>query len=240
MRDLTEKSPATVLANVLFALATVSLTYSGVRAFIDLPLFALREVWVLGSIHHVDAADVERLIRRDLRGNFFTLNLKEAKTAFEKLPWVRSASLSRAWPNTLVVRLEEQVPLARWGEDALVNIHGERFSGVVDAPLPHFSGPDGSEAEVTKQYRAFLRVLEPISLTPVSVRLSERGAWQLKLSNDLSLELGREDMEARLSRFVQVYPQFVSLTRDDGRELDLRYDNGFAMTRVAGAAKGSE
>jgi cell division protein FtsQ len=214
--------------------------YSAVRAFIELPFFALREVWVLGSVHRIEASELERVIRRDLRGNFFTLNLSDARTAFEKVPWVRSASLSRAWPNTLVVRIEEQVPLARWGKDQLINIHGERFSGTAHASLPDFVGPDGSESEMTRQYRAFLRALEPIATVPTAVRLSERGAWQITLSNDLDLELGREDMEARLKKFVEVYPQFVTLTDADSQRLDLRYDNGFAMTRIAGNNERSE
>lgn len=228
---MTEKSPALVLANVLTAVAALLLCYSALRTFIELPFFALREVWVLGNSQHAAREEIEAVVRREIRGNFFTLDLKSAKQAFEKLAWVRAASLSRAWPNTLVVRLEEQVPLARWGGEALVNIHGERFAGVVDSPLPEFIGPPGAEGEMAKQYRMFVRVLQPIALAPISVRLSERGAWQLRLSNDLSLELGREDIESRLARFVEVYPQFMALTRDSPQRLDLRYDSGFAVTR---------
>jgi cell division protein FtsQ len=229
---LTDKSPATVLANVLIACAVLVLGYCALRAFVELPFFALREVWVLGNVQHVARGEIEALVKHEIRGNFFTLDLKAAKQAFQKLPWVRTASLSRAWPNTLVVRLEQQVPLAKWGKHALVNIQGERFAGYVDTPLPEFIGPEGNEAEMAKQYRMFVRVLEPIALTPVAVRLSERGAWQLRLSNDLSLELGREDIESRLNRFVEVYPQFMALTSDAPQRLDLRYDNGFAVTRA--------
>src|SRR5688572_25410197 len=101
-----------------------------------------------------------------MRGNLFTLNFKSAKQAVETLPWVRTASLSRAGPHTLLVRLEEQVPLAKWGKHALINIPGERFAGHVDTPLPDFIGPEGNEGEMAKQYRMFVRVLEPIALTP--------------------------------------------------------------------------
>ncbi|MGH8728179.1 MAG: cell division protein FtsQ/DivIB [Burkholderiales bacterium] len=232
---MTEKSPAIVLANVLFACAVLLLGYSAVRTAVELPFFALREVWILGSVKHISRAEIEAVIKHEMRGNFFTLDLRAAKQAFEKLAWVRTVSLSRAWPNTLVVRFEEQVPLARWGKDALINVHGERFAAVAEvvkaAPLPEFIGPDGSESKMAEQYRMFARVLEPIGLSPINVRLSERGAWQLRLSNDLSLDLGREDIESRLARFVEVYPQFTVLTDDAPRRLDLRYDNGFALTR---------
>jgi cell division protein FtsQ len=84
---------------------------------------------------------------------------------------------------------------------------------------------------MAKQYRAFLHLLEPAALSPAVVRLSERGAWQLKLSNDLTLELGREDMENRLSRFVEVYPRFMTLAGETARGADLRYGNGFTVSR---------
>lgn len=226
-----------VLANVLIAGALLLLAYSGLRSFIELPFFALREVWVLGNVRNVAAPEIETVVKRELKGNFFTLDLKSAKHAFEKLSWVRTATLSRAWPNTLVVTLEEQLPFAKWGDDALVNVHGERFAGRVDSPLPEFAGPDGAEAEMTKQYRMFARVLEPLALAPSTVRLSERGAWAIRLNNGLSLELGREDIETRLARFVAVYPEFTAITGEAAQRLDLRYDNGFAVTR-AKAAKG--
>lgn len=229
---MTEKSPALLLANVLIAGAVLVIGYSAVRAAIELPFFALREIWVLGNIPHLPRAEIETVVKHEMRGNFLTLDVHAAKQAFEKLAWVRTASISRAWPNTLVVRLEEQLPFARWGKDALINIHGERFAAVTDAPLPEFIGPDGSESEMSERYRMFARTLEPLGLAPVTVHLSERGAWQLRLSNGLLLELGREDIENRLVRFVEVYPQFTTLAGEAPQRLDLRYDNGFALTRA--------
>ena len=38
-----------------------------------------------------------------LKGNFFTLDLAEAKRVFESVPWVRQAVVSRVWPNRLTV-----------------------------------------------------------------------------------------------------------------------------------------
>ena len=38
------------------------------------------------------------------------------------------------------------------------------------------------------------------------ISLSPRFAWQVKLDNGMVLELGREEMQQRLARFVAVYP----------------------------------
>ena len=108
---------------------------------------------------HVTRAQVEAIVKRELRGNFFTLDLAAARGAFERLPWVRRVAVRRHWPDRLEVALEEHVPLARWGERALVNTHGEVFAGAYDGELPVFSGPAGTAKEIAIQYQYFRRTL---------------------------------------------------------------------------------
>ena len=66
----------------------------------------------------------------------------------------------------------------------------------------------------------------------MELRLSKRRAWQAKLASGLTLELGREAVEARLARFAAVWPR---LPQDAGKatNADLRYPNGFALRGVA-------
>jgi cell division protein FtsQ len=92
-------------------------------------------------------------------GHFFTVDLESVRALFESIPWVRRAELRRRWPDCLEVRIEEQVPLARWGQQRrdtqLVNADGQLFRGQSDATLPLLSGPAGSEGEVARRYVAF-------------------------------------------------------------------------------------
>ena len=44
------------------------------------------------------------------------------------------------------------------------------------------------------------------------------------------LELGREDMQQRLARFVEVYPYSLAALQDKVKYVDLRYRNGFAVS----------
>jgi cell division protein FtsQ len=43
------------------------------------------------------------------------------------------------------------------------------------------------------------------------------------------LELGREDMQKRLARFVEVYPYSLAAIQSRVKYVDLRYRNGFAV-----------
>ena len=144
--------------------------------------------------------------------------------------------MRRVWPDGLEVSIEEHVALAHWGDNALVDTYGERFDGHTDAKLPTFVGPPGSEADVTRHYRTFAALLAPIGDPLVRVVLTPRYAWQLGLRSGLRVMLGREagelPVEARLARFVAVYPQTLGKMPQRHEYVDLRYPNGFAL-RVA-------
>ncbi len=217
------------LASVLYRAAAVLALYAAVLAVIHLPFFPLREVRVLDVPAHVTPEQVEIVVKRELRGNFFTIDLAVARAAFEGLPWVRRVQVRRQWPDRLDVALEEHVPLARWADGALVNIHGEVFRGSYDGRLPVFSGPEGTAKEIAIQYEYFRRSLAAIGHTPAQVQISPRRAWQVKLESGLTLELGREQVEARISRFIATYERTLGKLGRRLEYVDLRYPNGFAV-----------
>lgn len=220
-------------ANVLIAAAVLLVLYGAIWATVRMPAFALREVRIMGSTHHVTRADVEALLSDELRGTFFTLNLPQLRGAFEKLPWVREVNLRRRWPSLLEVAVVEHVPLARWGTDALVNTHGEVFQATYEGSLPTFIGPAGASKQIAIQYDFFRRNLVAINAAPVMVQLTARRAWQVRLEGGPTLELGRDDVEARLARYIQVHSHMVGALRRRIDYVDLRYANGFAV-RIPG------
>jgi len=119
--------------------------------------------------------------------------------------------------------------LARWASDALVNTHGEVFRAAYDGELPVFIGPAGAAREIAIQYRYFRRGLGTIGETPVQVQVTPRRAWQVKLESGTTLALGRENIEARLARFVAVHDRALGRLGRRIDYVDLRYANGFAV-----------
>lgn len=218
-----------LLANLLYALAALLLLYAVLFLVIHLPVFPLREVKVKGELKHVTREQVQFIVSRELRGNFFTLDLTRTRKAFEKLPWVRTVNVRRRWPDRLEVSLDEHEVLARWGNMALVNTRGELFQAASDKLLPVFVGPADTVQEVTQRYTVFRHQLEPLGLQPAQVSLSPRRAWQVRLDNGLVVELGRDQVEARLSKFVRVYDRTLARLRRPVGYVDLRYPNGFAV-----------
>ena len=215
------------------------LLWGGVGWLARQPLFALREVVVTGQLVHLQPAELELVVRRELSGTFFSMNLESARGSIAKLPWVRNVSLRRQWPHRLEVNVDEHVPFGRWNDSALVDTFGSVFTADYDGVLPQFAGPAERAAEVADRYREASAALAPLGLEIDAVRLSPRGGWQITAkgaSNRLAIELGREEPSARLERFVAVYERTIGALARAGTRIehvDLRYRNGFAA-RVPG------
>jgi cell division protein FtsQ len=216
------------LTRTLFGLSLLLLLVGAIGIALRQPVFALRTVQLDGVPQRVDRAQLESAVRDSLRGNFFTVNLDQARLAFEKLPWVRRVSVRRHFPWQLDVALEEHTALARWNGTALVNIQGEVFAAKDADALPEFNGPEGAAAEMAQRYARFSEMLAPLGLGVAQVTVSSRYAWQLRLKDGVVLELGREQIEERLERFAVAYPQYLAAMKTPARFVDLRYRNGFA------------
>lgn len=223
-------------ANFLYALAAILLLYAVLFLLVHLPLFPLRHVEVKGDLRHVTYQQVSYIVSSEFKGNFFTLDLVKVGNGFQKLPWVRNVSLRRQWPDTLEVNMEEHVALARWANGGLVNTRGELFQAATGAELPVFTGPEGSEKEISERYAAFKQTLAPLKLQPVTLTLSDRRAWQMKLNNGLVVELGRDKVEARLAKFARVYGTTIARLPRQVAHVDLRYPNGFAVRFAAASS----
>ncbi len=222
------------IANVLFGASLVLVLYGAVRYVLRLPVFPLRTVELTAAPQRVSLEQLEKVVREQISGNFFTVDLERTRQAFEQLPWVRKVSVRRKFPWGLEVDLEEHVALAHWNGKGLVNTHGEVFSAQTEQMLPAFIGQPDTSALVTQMYTDLRVALQPMQQQIAQISLSPRYAWQVKLDGGMVLELGREDVQRRLARFVMVYPYSLAALARPVSHVDLRYSNGFAARVPAG------
>jgi cell division protein FtsQ len=223
------------IANVLFGLSLVLLLYGAVRYVLRLPVFPLRAVELTAPPQRVPIELLEKVVHQQVSGNFFTVDVEKTRQAFEKLPWVRKVSVRRKFPWSLEVEVEEQSALAKWNGAALVNTHGEIFEGRTEQVLPIFLGQPETAAQVAQMYGEMETAMQPLQRHIAQISLSPRFAWQLKLDNGMVLELGREQVVERLTRFVAVYPFSVAVLSRPANHVDLRYQNGFAVYLPGGS-----
>lgn len=210
------------------------------RLVLDQPL---EKVSVEGRFQRVSPLDVEKAVRASVGpGGLITVDLEAVSAAVRQIPWVDRASVARRWPDGLAVFVEEQRPVARWGETGLVNLRGELFvndARHIPPELPELVGPAGTEGVMTARYLASKGRLEEAGLRLSQLRLDARGAWELALDNGVSLRLGRSRIDERFERFVDVAARIVGPRAAEIAYVDLRYANGFAIGWRA-AGKGAQ
>lgn len=242
-------------ANTLALLALLAMVAGVIVWVAQRPFFAVSQIQIeplnAETFSYVSVPGVQATVAGSrLRGNFFAINLDDVRSVIESAPWVRRTQVRRVWPDTLLVQIEEQQPLALWNEDQMINTWGEAFSANQgelpdDQQLPQLTGPLNSEQLVVQRYAELARWFAPLSLSVSQVTLSPRYAWDVALSNGVTLNLGRDpaadaaDLQgrsgalpfaARIESFVQAWP--VLAQRLGARQIssaDLRYPNGFAI-----------
>lgn len=228
-----------MVAAGLALLAFVLLGYGAIQWITRLPAFEFRAVTIGGPLERASAPHLEAVIRDELAGTFFTMNLDRARASLERVPWVRRVALRRQWPQRLEISIEEHVPLARWNATALVNVEGEVFAADHEGELPRFEGPDGRSVEMAARYREWSEALAPLAMAVEALRMSPRGGWYVRARGEagmLGLELGRDEPAARLARFLAAHGRTLGVLARTGTRIehvDLRYRNGFAA-RIPG------
>ena len=88
------------------------------------PVFNVR---VESAQRFVTEEELINLISRYLGSSFFAFDVSEAKQSLEQHPWIRRVSVKKVWPDMLVLDIQEEVAIARWGDGQLINQFGEIF-----------------------------------------------------------------------------------------------------------------
>ena len=239
------RNNARTLSGLVLITLLVVLVRLGMQWFADPYRFPLNVVEVKGDFRYLDRTQLEKSIAPHTEGGFFTVDVAAICAAAEQLPWVYQAKVQRVWPDSLRLQIEEQQPIARWGEQGFLNRFGESFipgEPVAAEELPGLAGPAGQESRVLEQFRLASGLLAPLGMQIERLELDERRAWHLQLDSGVRLEMGRVNVWQRLQRLVRAYPAVLDGRMDELQRIDLRYSNGFSVywRQTVPAAAGAE
>jgi len=163
----------------------------------------------------------------------FGFNIADAEKSLSNISWVQGAVISRRLPDTIVVELQERVPVALWQHNQkifLIDKDGVVLSANNLEPwqqLPLVVGA-GVEKNVA-QLLGLLQAEPSIASELVSaVRIEER-RWDLHLKNDIVVKLPEQDTELALSRLAALEKQKNILGRDIA-SIDLRQPERVMVT----------
>ena len=240
------------LAVLCVVLALLVVAGAALPRLAQQPKFQLKRVEVLGDLRHVTAVSVRAALAGRLRGDYFTLRLEDTRRLFETVPWVAQASVRRVWPNSLLVTLTEHRALGVWEDGRLLSDRGELFVANPDeaeiyGALPEFSGPAAGAQDAARRYYELSAQFAALSLRIDAIDISERKAWSLRVSSQLSdesreasvsrIELGRDSTAAplsqRVAQVIAAYPLVVAQIGGTPARIDARYANGLAASLPA-------
>lgn len=199
------------------------------KPYVNPPISTVR---VLGDLTAKNRLAVQKKSMRYSTGSFLFVDIEAVRNAVEELPWVASARVSRIWPDQLQVIIQEQLPVARWGNDALLSTQGYLFltkDVEAYAHLPALFGPENTQARVMQQYLTFSQALRPLGYSIKQLEMRERGSWFVTTQTGLQLLFGRDHLVEKVRRFAVVYEKELKEQIEKIERVDLRYANGLAV-----------
>src|SRR6476646_4345214 len=199
---------------------------------------------ILG-LAHASRARVTRVFEADFGANIFRIPIDERRRKLMAIDWIERASVSRIWPNRLVVRVWERTPVAfvnltpegaRTQNTRLALI--DAYGVLLDRPQtrdfssPSLSGVSERQTESQRQDRVrhYVRLMN--ELGPLAKRLSEEDVSapdKLKVSLELQgrvidLTMGDRNFKTRLQEFLDHYAE-ISKRSGGVSSFDLRLDD---------------
>jgi cell division protein FtsQ len=194
---------------------------------------------ILRGNRFVSPAEVTAAVGAGAQPNLFRLSLEEARRQVETIPWVRSASLRRVYPNRLEVDVIERKPIAfvnLGGGVKLVDADGVNLEKPADSSFdfPVLTGIDSSMSLADR--RARLALFDQFAQ---ELKLRASGAAWVVSEADLSdladlkallvegrqtilVHFGDKDFGQRFDTFLALLPQ-VERSSSSVDSVDLRY-----------------
>ncbi|MBY4676595.1 cell division protein FtsQ/DivIB [Marinobacterium arenosum] len=218
----------TFSALVFFAIVLLSV-WRSVWDWLDRPI---TELQISGEVRHLDRQALGEQLEPVVQSSLLSLDVAALRERVEDEPWVRRAAVRLQWPGTVQLSLEEEVPVARWGNKGLLNHQGDIFWPELKKEyrgLPKLSGPARDTAKVMAEFHDLNQLFRQVGLSITALNLEARGAWTLTLDNGIRVVVGREGINERLSRFLKLYQSRLAERAAEIEQVDIRYTNGVAV-----------
>lgn len=198
-------------------------------AVVSIDRSAIERVTIVGEL------SAEQL--SSLKAQLEDMDLKESEAAeigekVAELEWVHHVNVRKGWPSGIDLEVHVESVIAYWNDNGFINEEGSSIYSelITGADLPHLYGPVGSEHEVMEQYQQLTSMLGKIGHEIRVLSVTERGAWSIETKEGVEVLLGKEDLKARMKRFL-VVSERLRMQGDplEVDRMDARYINGVAV-----------
>ena len=176
----------------------------------------IRRITAIGFDKTADA-DIVGAVGPVVGASIAHFDIHAARARVENLGWVRSAAVTRLWPNTIHVSIREREPAAVWQLSG--NLHLIDPSGAVidevdvyeysNLPLIVGAGAPESVADVLKALRSDPELWGEAAAL---VRVGER-RWNLRLKSGADVKLPEDDVDGAVKTLARLQTAYGLLDR---------------------------
>ena len=218
---------------ILFATIACLLAIGWLLTQKDSPFFQPIENYQLTSpVQQLSRAETDRVIGPYLGSSFWDIELDTIQAELVRLDWVLSAQVKRKWPNHLYISIQEQIPVARWNQDGLINGYGHVFfpsdiQGFTN--LVRLNGRLDQSQFILQEFIQMQALLERVSLSTSQLSY-ENGVWLIQVLNGSEIIVDSTESRSKIERFVRALPEMDKTLRSSAQVYDLRYSNGFIVS----------
>jgi cell division protein FtsQ len=233
--------PWLIAAGVSLLLVSTGMAALKVRRYaIEDPQFTLSrdrpDNLTIEGLKYTSRSKVQRVFSGDFEHSIFSTPLDERRRRLLGIDWVEDASVSRVWPDRLVVRLHERTPVAYvyFGSGVLlIDAHGALLS---PPPASHFVFPiltgvreEGTDDDRRERVRTLLHLQQEMGylakdLSEVDVTDMDNIRVVTQVDRRaVQLILGDMNFASRYQNFMNHYPELLKYST--AKTFDLRLDN---------------
>lgn len=217
----------------LLLLLVILLVLWGYVKLLNPNVLPIRTVKVVGDYSFVARPLLVKTVMPLVRGGFFNIGVGKIQKALLGFPGVKQVSVQRVWPGTVVITIEPQAILGRWGEHALLTAEGTLVviddKAILAQYIPQFIAPAGAEQKVINMYQEITALVKKLPWQVKNVSLSDGLQWLIEFNNNTIVKLGQKDVKLRLQRLVQVFPELFANATKKVNYIDMRYTKGMAV-----------
>ena len=151
--------------------------------------------------------DLIQMCGLNLDQGLLSLNLESLKRKMEKHPWVRTATVERRFPHTLIVELEKEEPVAVVLLDQLfyMNRRGRLFKSVEPSENMDFPIITGISATNPKQRENLNQTVHVLNVLKM-----EEDRWSLKNLSEIHL-----DRKGEISLYFSHMSAVISISQNN-------------------------
>lgn len=205
------------------------------------PFLEIKTIEVRGPVEASGLQEVTRTVEEALSGNIFTADIGAVKRAVEGITWIKSAYVSRLWPDSLYIEVKRHQSVAIWEDGRLVSEDGVLYVSN-DEPierllqLPALSGDPQYAEQAVRYLPRFNEEARRIDARVKAVKVTFRGSWSVVLEStrfdSMEIELGRALTQGgpinRLRQVLDSMDRVVAMLKAYPERIDARYKNAFA------------